>query len=251
MEEQDWEGSKLGAYLLRDYWSIDGGLDILAGFDYSASLESAPYQPQWMHTLDPGALQGHEGKDADRVEDLLDRMRDDLVRLHIIWARCRREIEAEEYPPKFFIEWAISKTFIPDWLGWAIGTGRYSPKQEVDKATQAGAHADTPAAKVEALPVVSPSIKEIPGKMPNVKIGLLAIKAAWQIECETSKRATARQVIEMLQSWVDHKDNPKAVTELTGEIPNGVYWVTSAGKGKDYDIDACQKTLATWNKSRA
>lgn len=92
---------------------------------------------------------------------------------------------------------------------------------------------------------------DIPGKMPNTTIGKLAIKAAWKIECGTGKRAAAKQVIETLQSWVDHKDNHEAVAELTEKIPNGVKWVTSAGKKNNYDIGACQKTLETWNKSRA
>lgn len=107
-----------------------------------------------------------------------------------------------------------------------------------------------PAAEVEAGAVTSPSGDKIPGKIPNTTIGKLAIKAAWLIECETGKRATAKQVIERLQSWVDHKDNPEAVTELTGKIANGVMWVTRAGKGRPYDIGACQKALETWNKNR-
>lgn len=142
--QQDWDGSMLGAYLLRDYWSLDGGLRILSGFDYSASLGSAVYQ-----TLDPCTLQGHHGKDADKVEELVNRMSDDLDRLHIIWAGCRRDIEAEDYPPAFFIEWAISKDLQPDWLDWAIERKLYIPKQKADKAPQAGApvtemEADTP-----------------------------------------------------------------------------------------------------------
>ena len=260
--QQDWDQSGLGTYLLYDFWSPDDGLCVLAGFDFSAHRLRTPYELDWTDTLSPATFQGLSCK-ADEIEaaTLVDRMQNDLIHLHMIWANSRRDEEAEGYPPAFFIEWALSKSFTPDWLDWAIGTGRYIPKQEVDKAnltvlpelavaTQAGAHADTPATKVEALPVVSPSIKEISGKMPNVKIGQLAIKAARQIECETSKRATAKQVIKILQSWVDHKDNPEAVTELTEKIPNGVKWVTRAGKENDYDINACQKTLETWNKSR-
>lgn len=140
----------------------------------------------------------------------------------------------------------LSKINDPDtpanWIKWAQSKG-YSVAHLMP--------ANAPAEKEEAGTGVSPSIKEIPGKMPKVKIGQLAIKAARQIECGTGKRATAKRVIEMLQSWVDHKDNPKAVTELTEKIPNGVKWVTGAGKENDYDINACQKTLETWNKSRA
>ena len=96
----------------------------------------------------------------------------------------------------------------------------------------------------------SPNGEEIPGKMPRTAIGKLAIDAAWKIERETGKRATGKLVIERLQSWVDHRDNPNAVTELTEKIPNGVMWVTSAGLKKRYDIGTCQKTLENWNKTR-
>lgn len=106
-------------------------------------------------------------------------------------------------------------------------------------------------ASAKIVPRSNPSGDAIPGKMPSVTIGKLAIKAAWQIEGETGKRATAKQVIEKLQSWVDHKDNTEAVAELIDKIPNGVKWVTSAGKENSYDIGACQKTLETWKKSRA
>lgn len=106
-------------------------------------------------------------------------------------------------------------------------------------------------AKAEAGAGTTPApADKIPGKIPPTAIGKLAIKAAWQIEKETGKRATARQVIERLQSWVDHKDNREAVTELTEKIANGVKWVTCAGKENKYDIGACQKALGTWNKSR-
>lgn len=58
-------------------------------------------------------------------------MREELVHLHMIWANSRRETEAEVYSPTFFIEWALSKKFTPDWLRWAIGTGLYVPMQEL------------------------------------------------------------------------------------------------------------------------
>lgn len=109
----------------------------------------------------------------------------------------------------------------------------------------------TPTTKVEAGAGTTPApADEIPGIIPKTTSGKLAIKAAWEIECETGKRATAKQVIERLQTWVDHKDNPKAVSELIKKIPNGVQWVTSAGKEKNYNKVTCQKTLETWNKSR-
>jgi len=85
----------------------------------------------------------------------------------------------------------------------------------------------------------------IPGKMPKVGIRKLAIKAAWQIECDTQKLATSKQVIEMLQSWVEG-DYP----ELLEKIPYGVKWVTGKGEERYFDKEACGKALDTWQKSR-
>lgn len=133
--EQDWDGSPLRAYLLRDYWTPDGGLCLLAGFDYAACIESAPFQPQWMHTLSPATLQGHYGQEADEVDDLLGRMNSDLDELRNIWAGSKRDSEAEGYSPTFFIEWASSKGFRPDWLGWAIEKKLCIPKQEGDQTS--------------------------------------------------------------------------------------------------------------------
>lgn len=104
---------------------------------------------------------------------------------------------------------------------------------------------DAPAAKVATLPDTSPSGDEIPGKMPQTNIGKLAIKAAWQIECDTNKRATAKQVIEKLQAWTETEP------ELAETIPHGVKWTTTKGKQKPFDIEACAKALETWQASRA
>lgn len=97
--------------------------------------------------------------------------------------------------------------------------------------------ADTGIAQV--APVV------IPGTMPRTAIGKLAIKAAWKIECETQKRATAKMVIEKLQQLVEE------TTDLAEETEKGVKWTTTKGKQKEFDMDACGKALETWNKSRA
>lgn len=86
--------------------------------------------------------------------------------------------------------------------------------------------------------------QNIPGKMPHISIGKLAIKLAWKIECETGKRATASKVIEGLQKM--EADEP-IITEI---IPHGVEWALKKGGEKSYDVEACAKTLENWNKSR-
>ncbi len=85
---------------------------------------------------------------------------------------------------------------------------------------------------------------DIPGKMPNVKIGQLAVKAAWNIERETNKKASASAVIKMLQDWVATEDI------LLSAKPHGVEWTTSNFTTAIYDVKTCSKTLSVWNKSR-
>lgn len=80
-----------------------------------------------------------------------------------------------------------------------------------------------------------------------VTITKLAITAAWEIECETGRKAAAKAVIKRLQEWV----TSKKYAELIDVIPHGVKWMTTAPDEKPYDIDACRATLKSWNKSRA
>ena len=84
-----------------------------------------------------------------------------------------------------------------------------------------------------------------PGKIPNTEIGKLAIKAAWQIECELGRKASMNEVMKRLQAWVGKEE---ALIEI---IPHGVKWMTSGLHEKNYEKSACSKTLETWNKSRA
>lgn len=86
--------------------------------------------------------------------------------------------------------------------------------------------------------------KTPPGKLPNIAIGKLAVKAAWELECKLDRRATADEVIKELQNCVDKEDF------LIEVIPHGVKWMTAKLKDKNYDITTCSKTLKLWNKSR-
>lgn len=80
-------------------------------------------------------------------------------------------------------------------------------------------------------------------------IGNLAIKAAINIEHTTGKRASARQVIELLQRWAD--DGEEADTLIKSDkSKRAVIWITSNSNHKDYTLSACEKTLEKWNKGR-
>ena len=52
------------------------------------------------------------------------------------------------------------------------------------------------------------AIPPIPGKQPSTSAGKLAIEAAWAIECKKLRRASAKEVMEQLQTWADDGSNP-------------------------------------------
>ena len=90
----------------------------------------------------------------------------------------------------------------------------------------------------------------IPGKMPRVSIGLLTINAAWQIEIESKRSASAKAVMDRLQKWADDGTEP-SILQSSDMGKRGVNWITVGGMSKLYDIEACKKTLIAWKKSRA
>ncbi len=89
----------------------------------------------------------------------------------------------------------------------------------------------------------------IPGKPPRIAIRRLTIQAAWQIEQETKKRATAKEVMKQLQAWADKGEYSE--TLVSSDIRNkSVKWITDKGVGKKYSLEACGKALSDWYKSR-
>lgn len=192
----------------------------------------------WMHGIDPRAIR-HELAGAGREHALIELPDKFSDTLGIIKSAVRAGHITQAPFPSITVNEINDDTQIlkNSFLAW---------HSTQETATLAKSHA-SPAAKVEAVPDTSQYSEEIPGKMPNVTGGKLAVKAAWQIECESGKRATATCVIERLKTWVDSDDYP----ELLEKISHGVKWATKKGKANSYDIDACGKTLETWNKSRA
>lgn len=109
----------------------------------------------------------------------------------------------------------------------------------------------------DALEQAAPSVKDgaqtdqkqidIPGKLPRVSIGKCAVLAAWQIENETTERASAKKVMEQLRKWVSDGTYPDVLIKMD---KGDVIWHTSKQKEKRYGNEACEKTLEAWIKSR-
>ena len=89
----------------------------------------------------------------------------------------------------------------------------------------------------------------IPGKLPKVSVGKLAVKAAWELELETVRLANVPEVMKRLQSWADEGKEPEYLisSDRKGRC---VMWRTKDGSIKPYGEDACSKTIRAWINSR-
>ena len=114
---QNWDKSNLQEYLLYDNWEAEPALGLLAGFDYLGLKKrgiDACYRPL----------------DQSLENDFLDEPDANATRLINSWERSYNK--EGEYPPSFFIEWALSIKITPPWLDWAIEHELYVPNQELN-----------------------------------------------------------------------------------------------------------------------
>lgn len=88
-----------------------------------------------------------------------------------------------------------------------------------------------------------------PGIKPRVGSRKMAIKAAWEIEFKSGRAASAKEVMSLLKTWAADGTEPNVLIESVKEN-NAVKWLTTKGAKKTFDLEACGKTLETWNKSR-
>ena len=127
---------------------------------------------------------------------------------------------------------------VDDFVRFASNNGWELPTQLLAQKS-VGCEATKKTDKTDELP--------LPGKLPVVACGALAVKAAWQIEQETNSLATAKQVIKRLQEWADSGKESDCL--LRSQKGNAVEW-WAKGVPKAYDLDACRTTLKRWNESR-
>ncbi len=116
------------------------------------------------------------------------------------------------------------------WIGWRFDTGH-------EKDTE----------RQQSSPAPAKDAGKIPGRVPTVASGRLAVQAAWEIECETDRQASAKEVMERMQQWADKGAHGELVKKLEGYA---VEWMTTKRKSKTFDLEACGKALETWQKSR-
>lgn len=133
--QQNWDNTDLQDYLLYDTWQPSQAMGVLSGNTYANNF----FNPQIPYTfdtcpateaLDMEAFRNASMTGGDElidVSDSLSKLNSNYHRLREIW--CSTDLLEEKYPPEFFIDWALSKRFRPDWLDWAIDKGLYTPKE--------------------------------------------------------------------------------------------------------------------------
>ena len=135
--QQNWDNSRLGDYLLYDYWRPYNGWCVLAGFDYeAASVKNIRYNRDV--TLDPFIISPPGGfnpplEHGIESEAELKKIEKNVDRLSDFWLSGDKDDDEGE-SPKYFIEWALSKRFRPDWLNWAIENKLYTPGEPTSEA---------------------------------------------------------------------------------------------------------------------
>ncbi|GEM_PF-2433493 len=130
-----WDWTELGLYLRYDFWKADDGIAVLAGCRY-------PYDGDTMRDYDEpndrdcpshGEMCAHRYAQLSGVwqQSKLDakHVRNPIGMAHM-------GVFDLEFPPSYFIEWAISKKLRIDWLDWAIERGLYTPKHEAAQPVQ-------------------------------------------------------------------------------------------------------------------
>lgn len=153
--------------------------------------------------------------------------------------------------PHAWLDWAQSKHYKIDHLTKYLDR----PLSDDDAAFFAGIDAMLepcikPIDYGQAAPDVVDTTNKANDRPPGITDGMvtitkLAITAAWEIEGEIKRKATANEVIKRLQEWV----TSSRYAELIEIIPHGVKWMTTAPDEKSYDIDACRATLKAWKKT--
>ena len=117
-QKQVWDQSKLTDYLLYDNWQPYNAWCVLAGLDYHSNNPKKGSTIDNVVLLDNYHFKGYEDVYKTGIIDIVDRLRD-------FWHSGGNDDDT--HPPSYFIEWAISKRIIPEWLDWAIEQKLYVP----------------------------------------------------------------------------------------------------------------------------
>lgn len=170
--------------------------------------------------------------------------------------RFLRNADADELSPEQWIGYAKANGGYEFAQGLMISNPQFLALWDIAESTgsrpsveQIVGEGQAPTIEVEEVPDTGKqsNYPSIPGKLPPVACGRLAIKAAWQFECKTGYRASAKEVMAILGEWAKSGQEPDVLRRSLGR--DDVEWLAK-GIPKPYSLEACKKTLAKWHASR-
>lgn len=106
-DDQGWGGTKLEHYLRLDYLEPKLACGVLS-FRLFPQEECSVQEAM-----------GRMNKNQKAINRLLQ-----------LWLSRGESAHLEKHPPAFFIDWALANNIEPEWLGWAIERGLYTPPKE-------------------------------------------------------------------------------------------------------------------------
>ena len=112
--QNEWESTNLQHLLLHDKWTSHFGISVLAGFDFTQLHENSEVN---QYSLLKRYVKNNEFYYLDCCKS--------LEELNALWNASPYK-DSLSFTPEFFINWALSKRFEPEWLDWAIKKGLVS-----------------------------------------------------------------------------------------------------------------------------
>ena len=129
----EWDKTKLEQYLLYDFWQPSQAMVFLSGHTYAHECILVDFRNHKTPEPNVNSLNARDSFMACEIEarrfkdDLLLKTEEAFQLLQSAWDSGY--FPYSRYPPEFFIDWALSKRFRPDWLDWAIDKKLYTPKE--------------------------------------------------------------------------------------------------------------------------
>lgn len=99
---------------------------------------------------------------------------------------------------------------------------------------------------------------QIPGKLPNTRIGKLAVKIAWEIEVDTGIPAATKAVMDRLcklaekvseTDSIDSNEDCLLYANISVLGQEMVRWKTADGTEKRFGQQTCKQALSAWRNS--
>ena len=126
--QRNWDNSHFTDYLLYGLWPPVKAWALLAGFDWHEDVDNKPEFIPFSNEdeeIYKDGLRLYKEEERDYYKK-----KENLRRLQNFWHSDA--FDEENLTPKYYIDWALSKRFRPDWLDWAVEKELYIPNLNAD-----------------------------------------------------------------------------------------------------------------------